>query len=312
MPPPPTRNLPLSESRRQAECTRPRRTSDPATTDGKRRQALPSVTVTHDLTTHYGSDGIVERILDALVTAGFDIDALEPDALAGADEFHIGGRTGSELVSDALAVSPGDHVLDVGCGIGGTARFLRRVTGATVTGVDLTSKFVDAANQLTDLVGLSDGVDFQTGSATDLPFDNASFDAVCMVHVGMNIADKYPMFAEMARVARPNSPVVVYDLMLTGSGDELVYPMPWSPTPEFSFPAVQSEYEAAATAAGLTPTDVQDHADLARRFFNEPPASPPPVTLFDLMGPEMPTMLGNAKAAVNAGQVGPILLAFRT
>ena len=285
---------------------------DLAATDRKRRQALQSATITHDLTAHYGSDGIVERLLGALDGAGFDIDALEPEALAGADEFHIGGRVGSELVADALAVGTGDHVLDIGSGIGGTARFLRRVTGAKVSGVDLTPEFVDAAIRLTDLVGLFDGIDFRTGSATDLPFDNASFDAICMVHVGMNIADKCAMFTEMARVARPDSPAVVYDIMLTGSGDELVYPMPWSSTPEFSFPALQSEYEAAAAAAGLTLPASQDHSDLARKFFNEPPANPPQVTLGHLMGPEMPTMFSNAKAAVNAGQISPVILTFRT
>jgi len=265
------------------------------------------------LASHYGSEGIVERILGALNAAGFDTDALEPDALAGADEFHIGGRSGSQFVADALDVGPDDHILDVGSGIGGTARFLHRTTGALVTGVDLTPEFIDAAKQLTALVGLSKGTDYQVGSATDLPFDGDSFDAVTMVHVGMNIDDKNTMFAEMARVARAGSTIVVYDVMLTGSGEgEITYPMPWSDTPKFSFPSQQADYEAAAMTAGLTLTGAQDHGDLALRFFNEPPASPPPVTLGHLMGPEMPTMFGNAKAAVNAGLIIPVILTFVT
>ncbi len=280
---------------------------------GQRTGGLPSPAMADTLASHYGSEGIVERILDALTAAGFDPDALGPDALAGVDEFHIGGRSGSQFVADALNVGPGDHVLDVGSGIGGTARFLHRTTGASVTGVDLTPEFIDAAERLTDLIGASKGIHYKVGSATDLPFDGNSFDAVTMIHVGMNIEDKKTMFAEMARVARSGSTIVIYDVMLTGSGEgEITYPMPWSDTPNFSFPSPQADYEAAATAAGLTLTSAKDHGDLALRFFNETPASPPPVTLAHLMGPEMPTMFGNAKAAVNAGLISPVILSFAT
>ena len=39
---------------------------------------------------HYGNDGIDDRIVGALTESGFDIGSLDPDVLAGADEFHIG------------------------------------------------------------------------------------------------------------------------------------------------------------------------------------------------------------------------------
>ena len=42
------------------------------------------------LESHYGSDGIVDRIVDALDKAGTDVSSLTPDSFAGADEFHIG------------------------------------------------------------------------------------------------------------------------------------------------------------------------------------------------------------------------------
>ena len=106
---------------------------------------------------------------------------------------------------------------------------------------------------------------------------------------------------------------MVYDVMLTGSGEgEITYPMPWSDTPRFSFPSPQADYEAAAMTAGLTLASAEDHGDLALRFFNEPPSNPPPLTLGHLMGPEMPTMFGNAKSAVNAGLISPVILTFVT
>ena len=168
---------------------------------------------------HYGSEGIVERIVSALNEAGFDMKNLQPDAFAGADEFHIGGRKGSEQLVQFLSVGAGDKILDVGCGIGGPARFLAGATGAHVTGIDLTPEFVDAAIELSDLVGMSAQVDFQVGSATQIPFEEDSYDSTTMIHVGMNIEDKVTMMKEMARVTRPKSTVLVYDVMRVGEGD---------------------------------------------------------------------------------------------
>ena len=129
-----------------------------------------------------------------------------------------------------------------------------------VTGVDLTPEFVEAATQLSDLVGMGAQVDFKVGSATDLPFDEDSFDAVTMLHVGMNIEDKVQMMSELGRVCRSKGVVVVYDVTLTGKGD-LPYPMPWSATPEFSFPEPASAYESAGTQAGLEHINSSDHYD---------------------------------------------------
>ena len=73
---------------------------------------------------HYGNDGIVDRIVGALTQSGFDMENLDPDVLAGADEFHIGGREGTVHVASAINLADGDALLDVGCGIGGAARYL--------------------------------------------------------------------------------------------------------------------------------------------------------------------------------------------
>ena len=87
---------------------------------------------------HYGNDGIVSRITSALAEAGFDTNNLEPDVFAGADEFHIGGRKGSEFVADALEIDSGQLVLDIGSGIGGPARYIANTLGVKVEGIDLT------------------------------------------------------------------------------------------------------------------------------------------------------------------------------
>ncbi len=261
------------------------------------------------LESHYGSDGIVDRIVDALDQSGTDPSSLTPDSFAGADEFHIGGRKGSELVADLLNIEEGRRIIDLGCGIGGPARFLARTKGVHVTGIDLTPEFVEAASALTELVGMSDKVNFRVGSATSIPFDDDSFDAATMIHVGMNIADKSVMMSEMARVTRAGGTVLIYDVMRVGSG-ALTYPMPWSSTPEFSFLDTQEIYVQAASKAGLGLVSIHDHSEMAKSFFNNPPSNPAPVNLVHLMGMEMPTMFANAKEAINAGMMSPIILTF--
>ena len=109
-----------------------------------------------------------------------------------------------------------DSVLDVGRGIGGTSRFLAPTTLAPATGIDLTPEFVDSAIQLSKLVGMEDCVNFQQGSATEIPFEKNVFDIVTMLHVGMNVEDKLLMMTELERIYKPAGKIMIYGVTLTG------------------------------------------------------------------------------------------------
>ena len=265
--------------------------------------------MTNSVAQHYGNDGIVSRIVSALADAGFDTNDLEPNVFAGADEFHIGGRKGSEYVAKALDLESGQRLLDIGSGIGGPARFIANTLDVTVEGIDLTPEFVEAAVEITEMVGMTEQVSFEVGSATSIPFEDDTFDASTMLHVGMNISDKELLFREMARVTKPDGSIVVYDVMRTGE-DDLVFPMPWSSTSEYSFVDTVNAYVKAAESAGLELLTVDDHAEMAVTFFNNPPSEPPPVNLGHLMGTGMPEMFANARDAINSGTISPILLRF--
>ena len=265
--------------------------------------------MTNSVAQHYGNDGIVSRIVSALADAGFDTNDLEPNVFAGADEFHIGGRKGSEYVAKALDLESGQRLLDIGSGIGGPARFIANTLDVTVEGIDLTPEFVEAAVEISEMVGMTEQVSFQVGSAISIPFDDDTFDASTMLHVGMNISDKELLFREMARVTKPDGSIVVYDVMRTGE-DDLVFPMPWSSTSEYSFVDTVNAYVKAAESAGLELLTVDDHAEMAVAFFNNPPSEPPPVNLGHLMGTGMPEMFANARDAINSGTISPILLRF--
>ena len=74
-----------------------------------------------------------------------------------------------------------------------------------VGGIDLTPDYVETGNRLCEWVGLSDRVKLCRSSALAMPFPNSTFNAACMLHVGMNIDDKERLCREVARVLQPGS-----------------------------------------------------------------------------------------------------------
>ncbi len=256
---------------------------------------------------HYQQAGLTDRIYSELVSAGHELDSLHPDDLAGVDEFHLGGRMATDALLADLAVKAGSRVLDVGCGIGGAARTIACSTGCSVTGVDLTSAFVATARDLSAAVGMADTTTFREGNGLDLPFADAEFDVVVMLHVGMNIDDKGALMKELARVAAPGGTVAIYDIMRVGEGD-LGFPMPWASSASASFLASPNDYRSAMIDAGLEPHEAIDRLELVRTALATASEHPPPVDLSHLMGENWPAMFANLRAALGAGVVSPTQL----
>ena len=162
---------------------------------------------------HYALEGLAERILVALRKSGVDVDHLTPDELAPLDEFHIRGREATEELAELAELTPGQRVLDVGCGLGGTARFLAARCGVKVTGVDLTAEYCRVGNLLSERVGLANHVELVVANALQLPFTEASFDGVFTEHAAMNIPDKARLYREIQRVLRPGGRLAIYDVL---------------------------------------------------------------------------------------------------
>ena len=199
---------------------------------------------------HYGEAGIGERILAALQDEGIDIDALTPKILAPIDQFHTRGILATREHASLAAPTEDMHVLDVGCGIGGPARYLASTYGCRVTGVDLTEEFVAVAKMLTERCRLDHFVDFRQANGLDLPFDDASFDMVWCQNVTMNIEDKAGFYREIARVLKPGGRFTSTE-MATGAAGPPHFPLPWARVPEISFLVPQEEMRSAIEAAGF-------------------------------------------------------------
>lgn len=273
-------------------------------------------TVETRIASHYTTDDIVARIRAGLAAAGANPDAPSPDDLKPVDEFHVGGLEATETLLAQVEIGPGTRVLDIGSGLGGTARHIAATTGAKVLGIDLTPAFVEAAKALSGLVSLGDRTEFRTGSALALPVEDASADLATMIHVGMNIADKAALMREVARVLAPGGRFALFDLMLRGEG-VIPFPVPWASEAAHSFVAPPDAYREAAATAGLTPEAERDRHAYAVAFFERVMAAtaeaggPPPVGLHLIMGPTAKEKYSNAIKAVMSGAIGPVEMIFR-
>ena len=172
-----------------------------------------------EVANHYTSGGLLERLEAALKDDGVDPGQPTVKALAPFDQFHGRGLEATEEVAAALSLLAGDHVLDIGSGIGGPARYMADRYGCRVTGIDLTPEFCAIARHLTALLGLDKRVCFKQGSALAMPFADESFDAAYSMNVSMNIADKSGFYGEIFRVLRPGARLVLSEIA-KGPGPE--------------------------------------------------------------------------------------------
>lgn len=246
---------------------------------------------------HYGRGGIFEAILAGLKQAGKNVDQLEPADLGPVDEFHVRGREATHELSDRAQFKPGGRVLDVGCGIGGSARHLAAEYGCKVVGIDLTREYVEAARKLAELSGMDQQVEFHHGSALSLPFHDNTFDGAWTEHVQMNIADKKAFYAEIARVVKPGGRFAFHDIF-AGPQTPVHFPVPWAEEHAYSFLAPPDSVRELLPTLGLQIIQWNDKTQhsydwLKATMEKMGQSGPPPLGIHLLMGPTAKQKLGN-------------------
>jgi demethylmenaquinone methyltransferase / 2-methoxy-6-polyprenyl-1,4-benzoquinol methylase len=107
---------------------------------------------------------------------------------------------------DAVAASRPQRVVDIATGTAGVALMLARRTGAEVTGVDLTEKMLREGLVRVQAAG-ERRVHLVSARAEQLPFDDASFDAMTFTYLLRYVTDPGATMSELARVVRPGGVV---------------------------------------------------------------------------------------------------------
>lgn len=259
---------------------------------------------------HYGRGDLFETILAALEAAGIDPEAITADELAQFDHFHTRGLAATRELADRLDIAPEHHVLDIGSGIGGPARFLAARYGCRVTGIDLTEEFCAVARRLNQMVGLDERIEIRQGDACALPFAEAAFDRALAQNVAMNIADKARYYAEAFRVLKPGGLLATSEMTL-GDGPAPLFPVPWSSDGSGSHLQSAEETRAAMARAGFEVVDCWDQtaaANAANQAMAELIAreGPPKLGRHILMGPDHQEKARNIALNVAEGRVRPV------
>jgi SAM-dependent methyltransferase len=260
---------------------------------------------------HYTTGDLATRIMAAARRAVPDLTALTARDLAPVDEFHIGGIGATERFVPMLGLAPGMAVLDVGSGIGGTARYAAETCGCHVTGIDLTPEFCAVATMLSAATGLADRTEFHEGSALVMPFADARFDAAMTLHVAMNIDDKPGLYREIARVLKPGARFGVYDILEGPSPGALEFPVPWAADRATSHLASPRAMRTMLQDAGFTIEHDEDRTGFAIDFFETlrqaaaTADGPPPLGLHVIMDETFQHKIANVAANIAAGRCGP-------
>ncbi|KAK9061350.1 hypothetical protein SSX86_018531 [Deinandra increscens subsp. villosa] len=100
-------------------------------------------------------------------------------------------------------------IVDVGCGIGGSSRYLSRKYGAECYGITLSPVQAERAQALAAAQGLGDKVSFEVADALNQPFPDGKFDLVWSMESGEHMPDKLKFVSELARVAAPGATIII-------------------------------------------------------------------------------------------------------
>lgn len=180
------------------------------------------------------------------------------------------------LVAHSAEINADCTVLDVGCGVGGPACHLARVTGARIRGLTPNPAQLAIARASAQRQSLAPRVAFDLGDASRLPYPDNSFDVVLFFESACHFADRARFFAEAWRVLRPGGRLAGQD-WLACERMPLALREPWSARicSTWAIPALGtvSGYAALMSDAGFelaVALDMRDEMALLRGFITEP------------------------------------------
>jgi MPBQ/MSBQ methyltransferase len=266
---------------------------------------------------HYTRPNLENTILTALQNAGMNIDRLTVDDLAPMDEMHSLGRQATTNIASLLNLQPNFRVLDVGAGIGGPSRYLASTFGCHVTGLDLVEEYCRVADSLAKRVKLDNLLTYRQGDATQMPFEDTTFDVVWTQHASMNIADKKRLYSEMHRVLKPGGNLAIYDAFkgsnssnIDGSNFSIHFPVPWATNPSISHLISGEETRKLLKegVAGFKEVAWEDKTeyviDWIKQMIKRTQTSGlPPIGLHVIGGPQWSDMVKNALKNLEEGRL---------
>lgn len=184
-------------------------------------------------------------------------DDFDPDAPPQPGEFAQAQDRLNAYLLEMAALRPGQGVLDVGCGFGGTLDAVNRsLAGMDLTGVNVDPRQLDLCRQIA--ARNDNRLRWEQADACHMPFPDRSFDRILCVEAMFHFGSRRTFVAEAARLLRPGGRLVASDIVLTLSGRQLQETDPrireellpvYGPWPDFH--GADAHHRTLAAAAGL-------------------------------------------------------------
>lgn len=189
------------------------------------------------------------------------------ETLAPHDHLHAGLLESTRLLASWAGLPPGSRVLDIGAGLGGTARFLADTLQCRVTAVDVTPKLHDAAHALTKKLGLADRVEHLCCDIMELGgFE--PYDVVLLQHVDMQIEDKVGLYGCAGSCCSKDGAVIWHDWLTDGDTDKApAYPVMWSKDGSLSFLSSPKTFRQDLARTGLELVAFEEIGEQTKTWF---------------------------------------------
>jgi SAM-dependent methyltransferase len=187
--------------------------------------------------------------------------------LSRMDAFNSRGHQGRldllDMLEQQRPLQSHRAVLDIGCGVGGTARYLASTYGCHVTGIDASHEYVQVGRALNEMAAgffldATSTIDIVHGSALELPFRDASFDVVWTEHLQMNLPDKGQFYRQVVRVLQPGGLFAFHDVLISKEAAAVAFPCPWADTAATSHLVTETFLREALVDAGLNVVQWKD------------------------------------------------------
>ncbi len=175
----------------------------------------------------WSSRADLDLIRAGLRRRGCDFDRLRPEDLAASDQLHSGQLEATRAFAEWVGLEGGERVLDVGAGLGGSARFLALEHDCRVTALDLTPALCEIGRELTRWMDLEPKVEHLCLDVASGDLDS-DYHLIWFQHVDMHIPDKVGVYERCRRALHPGRGRLVWHDWLAGNGGELRLPVPWS------------------------------------------------------------------------------------
>ena len=231
------------------------------------RAPAPLADLRESIRKHWAPKADLDFLRKQLERRGADCKASD---LAGFDQLHSGGLESTTRLIEWAEIERGVRVLDLGSGLGGTARCLAETIGCRVTALELSAELDGCARELTTIFGLEGKVDHRCGDLGEID-EVGVYDVVLLQHVDMHLPDKVDDYRRCRNWLKldKKSRIIWHD-WLAGSGGDLLLPVPWAAEgEEISFLSTEQRFRQDLAAADLVMTDFRDLSGETAQWFGK-------------------------------------------